>query len=293
MTDHTLLTRRRVLTTALASSVLLPACAAVGTGTPEGGARVQADPPDLADAVTRGIDYFAGRCDDQIPLVRDLIDAIEARDIEAAKRAYVESRPPYEEIETLAASFEESDRDIDARPYSFEEGETSPDFRGFHKVEAFVFAYGDLDAALPFATTLLASVRRLRSELDQRARFSAQGQFEGMVTLANEVAAKKVSSEEETWSDQSLLIFKHNWIGIYSQYRPFAGAVERANAGVARRVAEAYERAMALLRPHETQTAALTPYSRIGIRERRSMADGSNRFRDAIASAGAAIGLAV
>ncbi len=37
-----------------------------------------------------------------------------------------------------------------------------------------------------------------------------------------QVGAKKVASEEETWSKLSNLIFYNNWKGIYSQLLPFA-----------------------------------------------------------------------
>ena len=50
-------------------------------------------------------------------------------------------------------------------------------------------------------------------------RFTAATSWEGMLNLANEVASKKVSSEEETFSDLSLLIFYNNWKGILSQVR--------------------------------------------------------------------------
>ena len=44
-----------------------------------------------------------------------------------------------------------------------------------------------------------------------RSNFNAAGQFGGMVALAVEVGGKKVSSEEETYSDLSILIFNHNF----------------------------------------------------------------------------------
>ena len=73
--------------------------------------------PEHDGAVADGIAYFQRRCQEQLPLVQGLAAAIASGDLERAKRAYVESRPPYEEIEVLAASFEESDSDIDARPW--------------------------------------------------------------------------------------------------------------------------------------------------------------------------------
>ena len=43
----------------------------------------------------------------------------------------------------------------------------------------------------------------------------------GMFALAYEVPSKKIACEEETWSDLSLLIFRENVKGIYSQYARF------------------------------------------------------------------------
>lgn len=47
--------------------------------------------------------------------------------------------------------------------------------------------------------------------------FSASKNFGGIIGLATEVVAKKVSSEEEKYSDHSWLIFYNNYKGIYSQ----------------------------------------------------------------------------
>jgi len=288
--------RRDAIRASIASGLAIPLIGAHEPKTVRRGEHAWDSPeaPHLAKAVDRGLAYFRRRCDEQLPLVLEMRSAIASGDLGAAQRAYIEARPPYEEIETLAASFEASDRDIDARPYVFEGGETDEEFRGFHKIEALLFGYEELGPALRYADRLEQSVRRLRRELDDRRRFSAQGHFEGMFALANEIPAKKISSEEETWSDQTLLIFRHNWVGIYSQYEPFAEAVERASPEVGVSVRKAYESAMATVEPHfRTGTAAGTPYSQIRTGERRAMADASLRLRDAIADAGRAIGFDV
>lgn len=49
--------------------------------------------------------------------------------------------------------------------------------------------------------------------------------FDGCIGVLTEVPAKKISSEEETWSGQSLMIFYNNWLGAYSQIAPFADLV--------------------------------------------------------------------
>ncbi|MEM1166047.1 MAG: EfeM/EfeO family lipoprotein [Planctomycetota bacterium] len=283
--------RRDLLRLGIAGSATLVLCKpSIAIADEHGSSQAASDDPPLARAVDAGRRYFVKRCDDQLPTVLALESAIRSGDLDAAKHAYIEARPPYEEIETLAASFEQSDRDIDARPYAFEGGEDDAEFRGFHKIEAMLFGYEELPPAVPFATHLVESVRSLRRELDQPERFSAAGQFGGMITLANEVSAKKVSSEEETWSDQTLLIFRHNWIGIYSQYIPFDELVKRSRPSASEAVTRAYDSAMALLGGHfRPGSAAGTPYSTIGVADRRKMADASNRLRDALSAAAASL----
>lgn len=240
-----------------------------------------------ADAVDTGLSYFKGRAAEQLPLVENLVQAIRSGDLEGARTAYLASRPPYEEIEVLAASFEGTDSDIDARPYSFDGGEINGDFRGFHRIEALLYRDDELEAALSYAQRLVESVRTLQRDLDTRANFSAQRHFEGMVALATEIASKKISSEEETYSDASLIIFRHNFRGIYSQFEPFESALDDAAAGA---VKDAYEAAEGVLEPHFTATVA-TPYSQIGMAARRGVVRASYRLRDTLLTAAERLGL--
>ena len=113
------------------ASTVVPVLSAGSIATGSGLRRI-GDSEQVQAAVDSGVAYFKIRCDDQMPSVKALDAAIASGDLAAAKRAYIESRPPYEEIETTAGSFEDSDADIDARPYAFEGGETDPNFRGFH-----------------------------------------------------------------------------------------------------------------------------------------------------------------
>lgn len=249
------------------------------------------DSPEMKAAVATGVGYFSKQCDEQATLCRDLEQAIRSGDLESARRAYVVARPPYEEIETLAYAFEDVDRDIDARPYAFEGGETDADFRGFHRIEALLFGHDDVEAALPYAVELNGSIAKLKTQLGELDRFDAAGQFGGMYALTNELAAKKISSEEEAWSNQSLVIFKHNWIGAHSQFVPFAMLVAQRSPAAANEVRDAYRAAMVTLKPHfKPGVVAATPYTEVSFVDRRRMADASNRFRDAIANASRVVG---
>jgi len=246
--------------------------------------------PPYRKEVETGLEYFRNLAQQNLALCQELLAVLRTNDLEKAKLAYINARPPYEQIEVHAISFEQTDRDIDARPYAFERGEDDPEFRGFHKIEALVFRDNNLRAAIPFAERLIGSSQQLIKDLQKRQNFSASKHFDGMIALANEVGAKKISSEEETWSDQSILIFRENWQGIYSQYRPFAPAIAKINTKVNELVESAYLSAMATIEPFIFPNQAITvPYSRVSMGDRGKIVRATNRLRDALREARAVL----
>ena len=190
-----------------------------------------------------GVSYFQGLAEAMAPKVKELHERVEAGDLKGARAAYVLARPEYEQIEVLAGSFEDTDCSIDCRPDSFPDGENSPDFVGFHKVEHALFRNNDPKDASAAAAGLVDLVATLQSELADPTRFDGVSSFEGMIGLSGEVVKKKIASEEEAWSGQTILIFDNNWDGILSQAKPFfAGAdgdVKSAGEAVESAVADA------------------------------------------------------
>jgi iron uptake system component EfeO len=246
--------------------------------------------PPYRKEVETGLEYFRNLAQQNLALCQELLAVLRTNDLEKAKLAYINARPPYEQIEVHAISFEQTDRDIDARPYAFERGEDDPEFRGFHKIEALVFRDNNLRSAIPFAERLIRSSQQLIKDLQKKQNFSASKHFDGMIALANEVGARKISSEEETWSDQSILIFKANWEGIYSQYRPFAPAIAKINTKVNELVESAYLSAMATIEPFIFPNQAITvPYSRVSMGDRGKIVRATNRLRDALREARAVL----
>ena len=289
------ISRRLMFKQAIAASVATTAgrtILASGLTMPAIIGRAHADDGAMQRAALEGVAYFRMRNEKQIEMVDALRKAIASGDLQAAQRAYVNARPPYEEIETLAGNFEESDSDIDARPYSFDGGETSKDFRGFHKIEYLLFRDDDMTLAGEYADTLAASAQKLHKELDEPDRYSPAKHFEGMIGLAEEIGSKKISSEEETWSDQSMLIFRSNIIGIFSQYEPFSAMVVKQDAALDVAVREAYKAFRGVMEPYETgPDEALTPYSQVRISERKVISDATYRLRDGLIAAGEKIGV--
>lgn len=265
----------------------------IGTTSSVSASQTTQSPDVYTEQVDAGLSYFQKLANKQLPLTEVLLVAIRSNDLKKAKNAYVESRPPYEQIEVLAASFPETDTDIDARPYAIEGGEENPNFKGFHRIEALLYRDNDLKAALPYAGGLVTSVKKLISDLNQRQNFNAKKHFEGMIALATEIPAKKISSEEETWSDQSLLIFRENWNGIYSQFKPFTEVVAATNPQAASDVKKAYEAAVALIQPYfRVNRTAAAPYSSVNAQQRRQIVKVSYQLRDSLMKATEVLDLA-
>ena len=242
-----------------------------------------------AQQVMEGLAYLQKRADELLKLVENLLVALKSGDINRARQAYVEARPPYEEIEVYAASFPEEDEAIDARPYAIKGGETSENYRSIHRIEALIYRDNNLAAAVPYAEKLVDSVKSLIAKLNDPKNFNSSLNFAGMLALAEEIPSKKISGEEETWSDQSILIFKHNWIGIQSQFEPYKSKLDPA---LVAEVDQAYKNAMATIMEFTIPGKVITkPYSSVNAQQRGKIVAAAYAYRDALAKAKVALNI--
>jgi len=156
-----------------ASAAAAVAAAAVAAAATAVAATPTPTPPSAAAATVEaataaGVAYFARRCAEQRPLLVGLRNAIGRGDLAAARTAYIASRPPYEEIETLAnvPVVTPLDTRIDARPYAVEGGEDAVEWQGFHEVERALYRDASLQRAYVATARLQASVETLCGVLD-------------------------------------------------------------------------------------------------------------------------------
>lgn len=102
--------------------------------------------------------------------------------------------------------------------------------QGFHRIESILFRDGTTDTAAKYSTDLVRLWGLLEEALADPSKFEFCSWFDGVQGLATEIAAKKMSSEEETFSDESTLIFANNFIGIREAATPFAKVASNATA---------------------------------------------------------------
>ncbi len=148
-------------------------------------------------------------------LVQDtgtFVDAIHAGDLNTARALYAPTRMSYEAIEPIAELFSDLDAAIDARADDYEKGEKDPAFTGFHRIEYGLWETDSTDGLAGTADKLLADVK----DLDQRIAdltFPPETVVGGAAALMEEVAATKISGEEDRYSHTDLWDFKANFDG--------------------------------------------------------------------------------
>lgn len=239
------------------------------------------------DAVGKAISAFQTQCFRQQVLLPPLLEALRVMDLERSRAAYISARPPYEQIETHAGVFPELDQAIDARPDVFEFGEDNPAFRGFHRIERDIYRDMDLRGSYKTGLTLNNSINDLCDVLRDVSRFNTESIWDGILALAYEVPAKKISSEEETFSDLSMMIFRNNFQGIWSQAKPFF-ELESVSKQLQTKANYRYKVLQNVLNEVDpdndffTDSGNAKPYSSVTTKQRKKISDAAYRFADTL-----------
>ena len=140
------------------------------------------------------------------------VAAIKAGDLDKARALYASTRMSYETIEPIAELFSDLDVAIDARADDYEKGEKDPAFTGFHRIEYGLWETGSTDGLASHADKLFADVKELNQRIADLT-FPPETVVGGAAALMEEVAATKISGEEDRYSHTDLWDFKANFDG--------------------------------------------------------------------------------
>jgi iron uptake system component EfeO len=121
---------------------------------------------------------------------------------------------PYERIEPIAELFSDLDVAIDSRADDYEKAEQDPEFPGFHRIEYGLWEKNSTEGLEPVADKLLADVKELHARIAELT-FPPEKVVGGAAVLMEEVAATKISGEEDRYSHTDLWDFRGNFDGAY------------------------------------------------------------------------------
>ena len=219
---------------------------------------------DLYQAVNGYRSYVIAEVDKLVPATRKFTDAIRAGDIVQAKRLFAPARFYYEEVEPVAESFGDLDPDIDARINDV----TDPSqWTGFHRLEKALWRDKSLAGMTPIASKLDADVSKLKTLVATTSYQPAQ-LANGATDLLNEVAASKITGEEDRYSHTDLSDFEANILGGEKAFDLLRPALGKIDPTLAATVAQQYANVLSALQPYK-RGIGFVGYSTVGEAQRR------------------------
>lgn len=215
--------------------LLLHGAAAATLLAASGLALAAVSPLDLVQPVAAYKIYVSEKLQQLSSDTKAFTDAVKAGDLERAQALFAPTRMSYEAVEPIAELFSDLDASIDSRADDHEQAEEDPGFIGFHKIEHGLFAEKSTAGLGPVADKLMADVTDLETRISELA-LPPEKVVGGAAALMEEVAATKISGEEDRYSGTDLWDFKANFDGskkIFDLVRPL---IEKDDGGFVRKV---------------------------------------------------------
>jgi FTR1 family protein len=213
------------------------ATAATGVLSVGGKAVAAGTDPRLQAAVAGYNRYVHAQAVQLVARVRRFVAAVKAGDVDKAKAQFAAARVPYETIEPVAESFGTLDPDIDARVNDVEHGHR---WTGFHRIEQALWQKHTTAGMAPIADKLLADVRTLEAKTRSLA-YQPDELANGANGLLDEVAASKITGEEDRYSHTDLSDFRANVDGSQTTFGLLAPALKAKDPKLETDIAARFE----------------------------------------------------
>ncbi|MFT3762654.1 MAG: iron uptake system protein EfeO [Pseudoxanthomonas sp.] len=194
---------------------------------PQAAAASAVDPAELVEPIAEYKIYVTGQVQDLVAGTEQFVAAVKAGKLDEAARLYPSVRQPWERVEPIAELFSDLDAALDARADDFKGGEADPGFSGWHRLEYAIFKLKNLDGAAPIADKLLADTLELQKRI-AALPLEPKPVVGGPAVLVEEVAATKISGEENRYAGTDLWDFRANIDGSQKIIELFRPLIERA-----------------------------------------------------------------
>lgn len=244
--------------------------------------------PEMDRAVAGYRTYVQAQADETLPKVKVFTDAVAAGDIEAAKKAYADSRIGWERTEPVAESFGDIDPKVDVREDGLEDGQK---WTGWHRLEKALWQ----DKKLGAEEKALAPV--LHKDLVDwqnrvgKAEITPTSMANGAKELLDEVATGKVTGEEERYSHTDLVDFKANVEGAEKSYELLKPIAVRNDAALTASLDKQFAALNTLLDKYRADQTSyeFTSYDKVGKADRKELSDAVNALAEPLSKLAAAV----
>ncbi|MFJ3902206.1 iron uptake system protein EfeO [Streptomyces sp. NPDC090025] len=257
-----------------------------------GGAAAAKRSPEMDAAVASYRQYVQAQADETLPKVKTFTDAVRAGDVEAAKKAYADSRIGWERTEPVAESFGDIDPKVDVREDGLEAGQDpEKDWTGWHRLER----------ALWQDKKIGTREKQLADQLDKdladwvkrvgKADITPTSMANGAKELLDEVATGKVTGEEERYSHTDLVDFKANVEGAQKSFELLKPVASKNDPKLVAELDKQFAALNTLLDTYraDQNSYVFTSYDKVGKEQRKELSDGVNALAEPLSKLAAAV----
>ncbi len=206
----------------------------------------------LGAAITEYKAYVTQEMNGLVAKTKAFTDAVKAGDVEKAKLLYAPTRQHYERIEPIAELFSDLDGSIDAREDDYEQKAADPKFTGFHRLEKALFGDNSAQGMEQYADQLNSDVLELQKRVSELA-FPPSKVVGGAAGLIEEVAASKISGEEDRYSHTDLWDFQANVDGAQKIVDLLRPQLQKGNAELLAKVDANFKKVDTILAKYRTK----------------------------------------
>ncbi|MFF1842069.1 iron uptake system protein EfeO [Streptomyces sp. NPDC058232] len=244
--------------------------------------------PEMDKAVAGYRTYVQAQADETLPKVKVFTDAVAAGDIEAAKKAYADSRIGWERTEPVAESFGDIDPKVDVREDGLEDGQK---WTGWHRLEKALWQDKKLGAEEKALAPLLYKDLVDWQKRVGKAEITPTSMANGAKELLDEVATGKVTGEEERYSHTDLIDFKANVEGAQKSYELLKPIASKNDAALITTLDKQFAALNTLLDKYreDKNSYEFTSYEKVGKADRKELSDAVNALAEPLSQLAAAV----
>ncbi|MBC7154293.1 MAG: iron uptake system protein EfeO [Rhodobacteraceae bacterium] len=228
------------------------------------------DPMDLVGPVAEYKLFVQDEAGAYVARVADFVAAVKAGDVAGAKALYSPARAPFERIEPIAELFSDLDQSMDSREDDWEHGVKDPGFTGFHRIEYALWVDESTEGMGPVADRLLADARDLADRIKGLA-VPPSVMIAGAGALIEEVAATKITGEEDRYSHTDLADFEANVVGARKIVDLIAPLVETRDPALLAGVEANFQAVEAVLARYRKADGSFEGYDMLTRQDRLAM----------------------
>ena len=202
----------------------------------------------VAAAVAGYKQYVAAQVGELQTAAKGFVAALKAGDTQAAKDQFAKTRVYYERVEPVAEAFGDLDPRIDARVNDVAKGDK---WTGFHKIEQILWKENTTKGTEKYSGQLLENIDELATKAGT-LKYDAPQIANGSVGLLNEVAASKITGEEDRYSHTDLSDFKANVEGAQKAFELLVPVLnERGEQALVKTIVTRFAAVSDALAPYE------------------------------------------